>query len=96
MFADYRVPQVLRSYKVLEYSPQLSKDIDEKVEIPYGSQGEIEIRACTIVAVEMLGELLGKLGKPFKTVEIDWMLWQMGEARLDSLAPHHRTRTIFY
>jgi len=96
MFADYRVPQLLRHFGVLEYSPYLSNLIDSLEEISAGGEMEIEIRASTIVAVENLKKQLKSFGINKTSVEIDWFLWQMGEALKDSIAPAHRVRTIFY
>ena len=98
MFADYRVPQILREKGVLEYSTALSDMIDREVEIESGSKRESEVRASTVVAVDDLCDLLKERGNTFKVVECDWVLWQMGEAALvsGSMRPCHRTRTIFY
>lgn len=96
MFADYRVPQILRHYGVLQYNDDISYKVDNCIEIPSGSEDEIEIRACTVIAVERLCNLLKEKGRNFKVVEVDWILWQLGEKSLKSLKPHHRTRTIFY
>ena len=52
MFADYRVPQILRELDILKYSEGLSKLVDSETELPYSSEYEVEIRALTIVAVE--------------------------------------------
>lgn len=55
MFADYRVPQTLRLVGIFEYSPALTEAIDvREEELPYSSPYEVEIRACTVVAVEMI------------------------------------------
>ena len=32
----------------------------------------------------------------FTSVEVDWLLWQVGEASRESLPPHHRVKTVFY
>lgn len=97
MFADYRVPQILRNLGIFVYSDQLASDIDAKKEIPFGSDEEIEIRACTIVAVEMLQKALCQNGvTDVIEIEIDWLLWQQGEKIKDEIAPHHRTLTIYY
>mmetsp|Transcript_28430 Transcript_28430/g.28741 ORF Transcript_28430/g.28741 Transcript_28430/m.28741 type:complete len:335 (+) Transcript_28430:47-1051(+) len=95
MFADYRVPQLLRALEVLQYSSSLCEIIDTKQEIMFGSKEEIEIRACTIIAVERLHKELIKLGGNMLVIELDWLLWQKGEAIKDTLAPCHRTRTIY-
>ena len=52
MFADYRVPQILRHVDIFEYSKELSDKIDQEQELPYSCEEEIEIRAATVVAVE--------------------------------------------
>lgn len=97
MFADYRVPQILRDLGVFVYSEQLAADIDARKVIPCGSEEEIEIRACTIIAVEMLHQALLRLGvEDVIEIEIDWLLWQQGEKIKDEIAPHHRTLTIYY
>jgi hypothetical protein len=97
MFADYRVPQILRQYHILHYSTELADKIDSKQLIPSGSVEELEIRAATIQVVERLKHVLQKNHRiRCKSVEIDWLLWQRGEAKRHELLPHHRTFTIYY
>lgn len=96
MFADYRVPQILRHVGILKYSDRLAAMIDSFTEIPFGSPEETEIRACTVVAVEMLQKELSAQGLFLLSVELDWLLWQRGEDMKDDIAPHHRTLTIYY
>ncbi|EFA79518.1 UPF0553 family protein [Heterostelium album PN500] len=96
MFADYRVPQILREMGILEYSEELSKLVDNKQEIPVGSEMEVEIRAVTVQAVEKMRDVFNANQCNLLALEIDWMLWGRGEAMLDRLPPHHRTFTIFY
>ncbi|EQC41521.1 hypothetical protein SDRG_01486 [Saprolegnia diclina VS20] len=96
MFADYRVPQVLRPEGVLEYTPALEAIIQAKQQIPFGSHMEIEIRACTIQAVEMLHAALVAKGHRIKVIELDWLLWQIGENAKEALPFHHRTLSVFY
>jgi hypothetical protein len=54
MFADYRVPQLLRSLGILQYTVALAGKIDAKQELGAGSEEEVEIRAATVHAVERL------------------------------------------
>ncbi|GAB4820369.1 hypothetical protein N2152v2_007415 [Parachlorella kessleri] len=54
MFADYRVPVVLRELGVLQYSEQLASKVDSRQELQPGSTEEVEIRAATVVAVDAL------------------------------------------
>lgn len=97
MFADYRVPQILRHMNILEYSQSLSDRIDKYIEIPFGSEEEIEIRACTVIAVEQIQQMLvSRYNVNYLSLEIDWLLWQKGEAIKDDILPHHRTLTIYY
>jgi hypothetical protein len=97
MFADYRVPQILREMEILEYSKQLSEKIDNKVELMHGSIEEIEIRAATIISVEKIKNKLIEAGmKNVLSIEIDIYLWENGEKIKDKAKPHHRTLSIFY
>jgi len=93
-FADYKIPQILRHQRALTYSDKLATLIDEKQEITAGSAMEIEIRAGTICAIEMLRRELALLGRDIMSIEIDWILWN--QARNTKMAPHHRTITTFY
>lgn len=109
-FADYRVPQLLRHLNVLEYSPSLSKQIHDKMEIVPFSSDEVYIRAATVVAVDELvkevkdifnamdSDLYKKYGEEVNAVKMDWYLWNIGEVldRNNSMDRHHRVRTIFY
>lgn len=54
MFADYRIPQMLHTLGCLEYSPPLSSHIRTKKPIASGHNWEIELRGCSIWAVELL------------------------------------------
>lgn len=64
MFADYIVPAVLQQLGVLRYSPSLSRVIESNRVITSGSEEEVELRACTIHAVEELRESIHrKTGK---------------------------------
>jgi hypothetical protein len=95
-FADYKVPQVLRQLGVLRYSPELAERIDRREELLWGSPEEIEIRAGTIWAVELLKRELEKLGKSLRSFELDWLLWNLGQRDEFRQRPYHRVRTIFY
>lgn len=90
-FPDYRVPQVLREFGVLEYSKELADLVDAQKDVPAGSEMELEIRGSNIECLVRLAEAT-KLAE----IQIDWILWQWGEKNLDKIKPHHRTLTIFY
>lgn len=64
MFADYIVPAVLQQLGVLKYSSTLANTIEACGEIGAGTEEEVELRACSIYAVEKMRELLSiKSGK---------------------------------
>jgi hypothetical protein len=95
-FADYQLPRVLRAFGVLDYSPDLARRVDAKIEIAAGSAEEVEIRAATIQAVEGLVEAMRSLGANVTSAEVDYRLWHAAQGELPNDRPYHRTRTIFY
>ncbi|XP_030539016.1 queuosine salvage protein-like [Rhodamnia argentea] len=95
IFADYIVPAVLQQLGVLKYSSALMSTIEANNEIVSGTEEEIELRACSIYAVEKMRELMSKkLGKQVLSVELDLWLWSCG-VQSPSLR-HHRTLSIYY
>ncbi len=95
-FADYKLPQVLRQLGVLRYAAALENRIDRQVLLDPGSFEEVEIRANTIWAVELIRQEAGKGGMELPARQIDWMLWNMGQEADYRVKPYHRVRTIFY
>ena len=96
IFADNQVPQVLRADGVLEYAPPLADRVARGEELAPGSPEEVEIRACTVHAVELLKVELERLGGPLAAWELDQLLWHCGLDLDAGTPPAHRTRTIFY
>jgi putative queuosine salvage protein len=94
-FPDYKLPQVLRHFGALEYSAGLAARVDDWRELRPGEPAEVEIRAATVVAVERLREALADRGRDLMAIEVDWILWDVGQG-LYPVRPYHRTRTIFY
>jgi hypothetical protein len=95
IFADYKLPQVLRHYHVLEYEPDLAERVDNQELLAAGSEEEVEIRANTIWAGELLQQVLARHGRQTTAAEIDQRLWLAGQNTGD-IRPYHRTRTIYY
>jgi len=95
-FADYKVPQVLRHPGVLRYAPTLAQKVDQKIFLKAASPEEIEIRANTIWAVELIRQELSQMGRPMRSFEIDWILWNLSQHETYKAKPYHRTLTIFY
>ncbi|HYW27281.1 MAG TPA: queuosine salvage family protein [Terriglobales bacterium] len=94
-FPDYKLPQVLRHFGACEYSTDLARRVDGWEELRPGDPAEVEIRAATVVAVERLREALADRGRPLRSIEVDWILWDRSQG-LYPVRPYHRTRTIFY
>ncbi|VVD02465.1 unnamed protein product [Leptidea sinapis] len=105
MFADYRVPQVLVNYGVLSYSHELMEKLKNNELLPCGSDEEVEIRGCSIHAVELLKKRLEeKIREEGKSVEvpnssmIDYYLWCYRRKHAQEMEniPYHKTLGIFY
>jgi putative queuosine salvage protein len=96
IFADYKLPQVLRHHSVLEYSPELAQRIDSQELLQQGEVEEVELRAATIWACELLRREMTRLsGRTITAVEVDQLLWFLGQSSAE-MSPYHRTRTIYY
>jgi hypothetical protein len=95
-FADYKLPQVLRHLGILHYAPGLSQTLDRHTFLGSGSPEEVEIRANTIWAVELIRQELALHGESMRAIDIDWVLWNLGQDETFKQMPYHRTVTIFY
>ncbi len=95
VFADYKLPQLLQSRGVLKYNDELLQKIKNEEVLPSGSAEEIEIRAHTIHASELLMKELQTLGRNLTSQQLDWVLWNLSQT-MEVTLPHHRTPTIFY
>jgi len=94
---------------VLWYSPRLEAKIKRQVELKPGENLEVEIRGCSIWAVELLRREMVKQHPEAKEkinpILIDFFLYdtcKQQEATAtkagtkDDMLPHHRTRSIWY
>lgn len=106
MFADYRVPQVLVHFGVLEYSSHLKSMLEKEDIMQIACQEEIEIRGCSIHAVELLWAAVKSLLVGAKKMDeyvinpiiIDHFLWDFRRqyaAELSSI-PFHKVLSIYY
>jgi hypothetical protein len=96
IFADYKLPQVLRHYGALVYTPALAEKVDHQEQLAPGSTEEVEIRAATIWACELLRREASRLSEQALTAAaIDQWLWHLGQDA-DHMLPYHRVRTIYY
>lgn len=96
-FADYRVPQILQSLNILEYSDDLNSMIKNHQVIPTGLEMEIQLRAATVQAVDRMAKhIRSTTNNNIPSIKLDWILWERGERLLATLPPHHRCLTIYY
>lgn len=96
IFADNLVPHVLRHDGILCYSDNLARRIDHGELIPAGSPEEVEIRACAVHTVELIGEEVRRTGRPITSMALDYMLWNRGQHPEYKAHARHRTRTVYY
>jgi hypothetical protein len=95
-FADYKIPQLLRKFGILVYVTDLAARIDSLTELPCGSDEEIEIRANTVWAVELMSHALHDRFPTIDSATVDVALWHCGQVKSPDDKPYHRTRTIWY
>lgn len=96
IFADYRLPQELRDMGILVYDDVLSHLVDSRIELPAGSNGEVEIRAATIIACDRLVEYLKAKDTGTNALRLDWYLWRLHADSPYQHSAHHRVRSCFY
>ena len=81
MFADYRVPQILRHRGIFVYSEAMANVIDTETEMAYSSEMEVELRAATVTTVDKILEQVHAQGsQKLKNqltcaFQVDWLLW---------------------
>jgi hypothetical protein len=101
MFADYRVPQSLCAVGAMVYTDELYEIIkDPSHQLASGDVREVEIRGCSIWAVELIRRKIAELEPDFaiNAILIDFFLWDYAKANPEQLAaiPIHHTRSVFY
>jgi len=104
MFADYRVPQSLQHYGVLLYSKELMDFLKKDEVLDPGHRWELEIRGCSIEAVEQITMKVKELLKHegidsiVNSILIDQYLWgyRRQYSEIMKSVPYHKVRSIFY
>ena len=97
IFADNLVPHVLRVDGILDYDPDLAAPIDRGDVLEVGSVEGIEIRAAAVHAVELLKQRLHDAGhREITSMDLDYLLWNCGQAERYKAIPRHRARGVFY
>jgi len=91
--ADYKIPQVLRNLGILVFDEELSNLVDNKIELMENSEYETEIRANMIIAIN---DLKFFLNEKFNSIEINDLIWSLGQNKSLMKLPYHLTRTTSY
>jgi hypothetical protein len=96
VYADYKLPQVLRKLGILVYDEELSALVDGQTPIPAGSRMEVEIRAATVWAGEEMRQALLDRAPGITATHIDFWLWETSQRKSPDDRPYHRTLTAAY
>lgn len=91
--ADYKIPQVMRCYGMLQFNDDLADKVDNKVEIEEGSKEEVEIRANTLKVIDYIYE---RLDRKYSRMDINDFIWLLGQDKSKMIKPYHRTLTKYY
>jgi hypothetical protein len=90
-FADNLVPQVLRMDGILVLDSDLTARIEAGSLLEHGSAEEVELRACSVHAVELLAA-----ASRLAPAEIDSALWNRGRGSRYKSLPRPRSRNTAY
>ena len=91
--ADYKIPQVLREFGILNYDNKLAKIVDNHIEIPINSIYEVEIRANMITVINMINK---KLNYKYCRIDINDFIYMQKNNKNFKMRPYHLTRCTNY
>ncbi len=90
--ADYKIPQTMRALGIIEYDGELSKIVDNKIEIDYSSEYEVEIRASMIVVIDYIKNNL----KNTNAIDINDYFFTASKKVKEISKPYHLCRNKNY
>jgi hypothetical protein len=96
VFADYKLPQMLRRLGILVYDASLAATVDSQTLIPAGDRREVEIRLATVWAAELMRRGLVQRMPHLTALHLDYWLWYAGREQGPGVGPYHRTLTTAY
>lgn len=91
--ADYKIPQILREFGILNYDNKLAKIVDNHIEIPINSIYEVEIRANMITVINMINK---KLNYKYCRIDINDFIYMQKNNKNFKMKPYHLTRCTNY
>lgn len=89
--ADYKIPQTMRAIGILEYSNDLCKTIDSRLEIELSSSYEVEIRASMLVVIDYISKKIN-----IDRIDINDFFFIFKKAVKDIAKPYHLCRNVNY
>ena len=89
--ADYKIPQTMRAIGILEYSKNLGKIIDSKLEIEQSSSYEVEIRASMLVVIDYISKKINA-----DRIDINDFFFIYKKIVKDIAKPYHLCRNVNY
>jgi hypothetical protein len=96
VYADYKLPQVLRKLGILVYDSDLAALVDRHALLEAGSRMEVEVRAATVWAGELIRRQLEPRAANLTAAHVDFWLWEAGQSKAPDDRPYHRTLTTAY
>lgn len=91
--ADYKIPQVMHCYGMLEFSEELDNLIKNRILIEKDSEMEIEIRANDIVVIDYIAS---KIKGNITRMDVNDYIWTLGQDKSKITQNYHRTLTDKY
>lgn len=91
--ADYKIPQVMQGFGILEYDSELNSILQSKIDIEENSSFEVEIRASMIVVINYIYK---QINKSIDRIDINDFVWGKGQDKTKQYQPYHLTRTTSY
>ena len=90
--ADYKIPQVMQGFGILEYDTKLSSLLETKTEIEENSEYEVEIRASMLIVINYIQNKM----KNVNAIDInDYLFLLAKKIKLDT-KPYHLCRNTNY
>lgn len=89
--ADYKISQTMRAIGILEYSNDLSKTIDSRLEIELSSSYEVEIRASMLVVIDYISKKIN-----IDRIDINDFFFILKKEVKDIAKPYHLCRNVNY
>lgn len=107
MFADYRVPQVLEYFGVLEYDLELKNVLNNDTILESGSSYEVEIRGQSIYAIDLIANAMRNnlrkqltQNQAINSILIDFYLWDYRRKNVEEVdlntSNYHKVLCIYY